>query len=80
MFLEKFNTMNESSITVASISSKNAAMASDIAEKIEITKDNIIRKLKSLTDMNDMLNRDFVPDSVITNLTQSIKDTEVDKK
>jgi hypothetical protein len=36
-----------------------------------------MKKIKKITHLNETLNKECVPNVVITNLTQSIKDTEV---
>lgn len=46
-------------------------------EKIEYTKEAILRKLDDLKNLSQKLKNDFVPSVVITNLNQTIKDIEV---
>lgn len=48
-----------------------------IAENIEATKFQILEKIKSLETVNEDLKKDYVPMQIITNLNQSIKDTDV---
>lgn len=49
-----------------------------IGQKIEITKEEILEKLQEISNLNDVLNKDYVPLSVINNLTQTIKDCDVE--
>ncbi|RNA38582.1 hypothetical protein BpHYR1_048426 [Brachionus plicatilis] len=47
-------------------------------EKIEYTKESILKKLDDLKNLSQKLKSDFVPSVVITNLNQTIKDIEIE--
>lgn len=56
---------------------KSLSKKMSISENIEATKFQILEKIKSLETVNEELKKDYVPMQIITNLNQSIKDTDV---
>jgi hypothetical protein len=48
-----------------------------IAEKIDLTREQILKYINEQAILNDILQKDYVPNAVINNLVQSVKDTEV---
>ena len=48
-----------------------------IDEKLVELKEKILKKMKKMKALNEKMNQELVPNVVIANLTQIIKDTEV---
>ena len=69
--------MQESFLSITSNVTKVAG--SEIENRITALKESILKKMKKIRELNETTNHDFVPNIVIANLTQNIKDTEVNK-
>ncbi len=55
----------------------NVQQNETIGDKIDMTREQIVYYINELQEITDTLHRDYVPNVVINNLLQSIKDTEV---
>ena len=67
--------MHESFLSITSNVTKVAG--TEIDNRITALKESILKKMKRIKQVNITTHHDFVPNIVITNLTQNIKDTEV---